>query len=364
MNIIGFLFGMICLIPFSYGHQKDPETLKEVSEQLQATGYSAGENKFSSIAYGVTDSDVDVIKKVMDSNGVLHNSNGVLQKDGDAQHNEKTVFLSAYLSDKKVVCCGLYTSKGDWEVIKLASNGCNLEHELYPDFCNASTKSETTKNNRKFHLDFYNIITKISENLNEYASSKYMEIDFSFFQVDSKFKKALSWHRDHWHDDESNPDLLAFSVLDMTLPDKRKETSYAQLMLGLIDQKYERHYGFPQLEGEGMGTPNYEPMIRKIGFPGYVNVVDDKDNCVRYLKELNDFTGSGYIIDQAKTGDNDTKIVHARSHREYEGVRLSMVARCSKVDSEDDMMKKPLYCKIKSSKGIDICPSRIKKRKL
>ncbi|MDP0590052.1 MAG: hypothetical protein QS748_13035 [Candidatus Endonucleobacter bathymodioli] len=68
IKVICFLFGAICFIHSSYG-QGDPETFKDIGEQLRMTACSAGENKFNDLAFGLNDKSITLIKKYMKKKG-------------------------------------------------------------------------------------------------------------------------------------------------------------------------------------------------------------------------------------------------------------------------------------------------------
>ncbi|MDP0588065.1 MAG: hypothetical protein QS748_02200 [Candidatus Endonucleobacter bathymodioli] len=227
------------------------------------------------------------------------------------------------------------------------NNGLQGSHGRYD-----IRKASEADNDTGIYPEFYEIITTITENMVKHTHKKYMEISFLFYKDDSMERHAINWHRDCWMDSGRNPELLAFAVLDVTMPVMQTGRLIAKMGLGSIDKKYVAFYN---ADRPGLRwSPDYNPMVCMIlgdnvkvrPLLDYDRRVHHDDNYVKPLIELKSCTGAGYIVDQSSAIDGRI-IVHSREQRLYHTVRLTMVARCTCSNDENEMIENSIYKQIK-----------------
>ncbi|MDP0589969.1 MAG: hypothetical protein QS748_12615 [Candidatus Endonucleobacter bathymodioli] len=334
IKVVGFLFAVICFGTFSYGCS-DPETFEDIGEQLKKYAYSAGEKTFNELAYGVTDEFITEIKDWLKKNG---SSKKIPMS---VHENEVDIEFIAFVCNGEMSYLALLIGSGEYQVMKRVNEICrcslcddfsvkcervNSDVEKMHDSYYVVTKSQESKIGLKCSLNIYKIINKIAENISKHTGKKDIKIAIGFFYDVSECKWALNWHRDWWEDSMCNPDFLAFAVLDMNLPTKRFIRPHAQIALGLIDKHHEDLYGGTRKEMTIL--PSYEAVYEFVRNIGSEVVSLQVASCVQPLKELNNFTGSGYIVDQSMVRYDGKKIVHCRQERKYVAERLTMIARC------------------------------------
>ncbi|MDP0588061.1 MAG: hypothetical protein QS748_02180 [Candidatus Endonucleobacter bathymodioli] len=364
-NIIILLSSYIHFIPFSYG-QGSPTTFDEIGNQLQISAHSAGEGRFNYLAFGVTEERVTIIKDWIKENGVR-------QKDKICLHeNETAIGLTIFVCNGEMTYCRVGGCRRATpnlpQVIKKVDEDHRKEFLSYNyQKVKRISDSSSSKNShgrydimephlKKYGLEMspegYEIITKIAENMSKHTNKKYMKIWLTLYNDDSESNGAINWHRDCLNSSEKNPAFLAFAVLDVTRPNDISAVPHSKIRLGLILEKYETRYDRSQTLMMLTKSPDYHPMAYVSPIPWankYYLYTGPEDNCVKPLIELNNCTGSGYIVDQSMTRTDNTKIVHSRDARPYNVIRLSMILRCFCSDDENEMMKDPEYKEIKDT---------------
>ncbi|MDP0590051.1 MAG: hypothetical protein QS748_13030 [Candidatus Endonucleobacter bathymodioli] len=209
----------------------------------------------------------------------------------------------------------------------------------------------TTSKQNKVSLycppEFYGIFNTIAKNMSKHTGKKYMKIQIGLYHDISKHKMALNWHRDWWEHMTNNPDFLAFAVLDMTLPNDNIVSSHAQIALGFIDEDHA--YLYTATRSGVTNSPSYKPEHEFVfNLSSMLKCRFQVVRNVQPLKELNNFTGSGYIVDQSMKRDDCKKIVHCRQVRPYEAERLTMIVRCFSAYDENEMNNDSEYKKVKN----------------
>jgi len=366
IKTIVFLFGMICFIHFSYGHD-EPETAEQVGSQLKSQAYSAGEKNFNRIAFGITEESVEAIKSLMEKNGI-----GVNSPTDKGHADEVVVGVTVFVCNGEMIYCSVAPHEDHNTVIKRINKDCIKGISNYYDYSlvervlgneslkkshdryNIMTMSQEDQKGLEIAPEIYEIISKIVGNIKQYATSEYMSMSFAFYYDDSEFKVGLDWHRDWWVRDGRNPNILAFAVLDVTLPAENNVRNHAQIKLGLIDKKYQNQYlpkGLvlerfsPDYEHRLVSMGNNVGCIRGIQRLGVYSLEDN--NCVRRLIELDNYTGSGYIVDQSMVINTNEILVHSRDCRKYRAKRLTMIIRCSSFEHENELKEDSSYKKTK-----------------
>ncbi|MDP0589870.1 MAG: hypothetical protein QS748_12080 [Candidatus Endonucleobacter bathymodioli] len=355
IRAIVFLFGMIYFIPFSCG-QGDPKTVEEVGVQLKSSAYSAGKDKFNSLAFGIIDDDIKVIKASMKENG----KDATVEDSGHI--GEVFIDCTVYVYDGEMTYCSVVPSDDYHTVIKRIDIGYVKDNYLDLNFSQAKRTfgsdiskktddrydimimSQRYDKGVKTSPEFYELISKIVGNITRHTNSKYMVMWLSFYYDDSEFKCGIDWHRDWWDNDNQNPNILAFAVLDVTLPTAKKVSDYAKIKLGLINIDYQNLYGPNKIVLEKTRSPCYGSRynFRMNYFEGETTGYCDNTG-VRRLIELDNYTGSGYIVDQSMVINTDAKIVHSRDYRGYQAGRLSMVLRGFSFGNEKEMKEDAAY---------------------
>ncbi|MDP0589967.1 MAG: hypothetical protein QS748_12605 [Candidatus Endonucleobacter bathymodioli] len=351
IKIVCFLCVTICFGPLSYG-KGDPEIFEDINEQLGRIAYSAGERTFNKLAFGVDDDNVTSIKSWMKENGRW-------QKDEvDSHCNEISADFIVFVCDGEMRYLELLLLSGEHKFIKRVNKKCKdnihdygsaacerMDSDLGKTHDYIMTASLQDKIGVKCSTEIYEIINKIAGNMSKHTGKKYMKIKLYFHQDCSDHKVALNWHRDWWDGRRRNPDFLAFAVLDMILPTERLVSSHAKIALGLIDENHE--YLYTASRGGLTMSPSYEPeyRFRQKTDSELRSIRIKTKSCVQPLKELSNFTGSGYIVDQTMVIHDGKKIVHSRQKREYDSERLSMIIRCVIACDESDMHRSLGYKK-------------------
>ncbi|MDP0589945.1 MAG: hypothetical protein QS748_12495 [Candidatus Endonucleobacter bathymodioli] len=360
IEIIYFFFGAIFFCPFSDG-QGDPEKFEDIAGQLRTTACSAGEKTFNDLAFGVNDKCIPLIKDWIKTKGTYE------KVKTDAHVDELFFDCAAFIYDGEMRCLELLNCYDKNQVIKRVNE---KDREYIPKFYDVRCDrigSDLGKTHESYDImttyqknkemlqcapEVYEIIKKIAENMSKHVGKKYMKIKLFFYYDFSNYGGALNWHRDCWAGSVRNPDFLAFAVLDMTLPAEKVVSSHAQkIALGLINQYYEDVYAATR--GDLGTSPSYEPMDecfeKTVSGRGYMK--RSMNNCVKPLRELNNFTGSGYIVDQSMVRRDGKKVVHCRWERDYKADRFSVVMRCYSACSGIEMNRNFGYQKIRSSSG-------------